>query len=139
MKLYRYTVLRDKYDVIVVGTGLGGMTAASLLAKRGLSVLLIDQQNKPGGACTSCKREDHVFDVGAAKLNGFGEKGFRPYHFLINEVEEPIDIVAHTTLARMTFEGQSIVFWPDIERFLEELYRFFPQEKEGLQAFYRPV
>jgi phytoene dehydrogenase-like protein len=48
MKLYRDTVLRDAYDVIVVGAGLGGMTADSMLAKRGLSVLLIDQQNKPG-------------------------------------------------------------------------------------------
>lgn len=66
MKLYRFTVLRDSYDVIVVGPGLCGMTAASLLAKHGLSVLMIDQQNKPGGACTSFKREDHVFDVGGS-------------------------------------------------------------------------
>jgi RAB protein geranylgeranyltransferase component A len=53
MKLYRDAVLRNEYDVIAVGAGLGGMTAASLLAKRGLSVLIVDQQNKPGGACTS--------------------------------------------------------------------------------------
>jgi prolycopene isomerase len=136
MKIYRYAILQDRYDVIVVGAGLGGITAASLLAKRGLSVLLIDQQNKPGGACTSFKREDHVFDAGAAMLYGFGEKGFRPFHFLLNELEEPIDIIAHKTLARMTFEGQEIVFWPDIDRFLEELYKIFPKEKNGLKAFY---
>jgi prolycopene isomerase len=136
MKLLRDTVLRDVYDVIVVGAGLGGMTAASLLARRGLSVLMIDQQNKPGGACTSFKREDHVFDVGAAMLYGFGEKGFRPFRFLLNELEEPIDIIAHSTLARMTFEGQEIIFWPDIDRFLEELIQLFPQERDGLKAFY---
>ena len=83
MRLTYDTFLRDVYDVIVVGAGLGGMTAASLLAQRGLSVLMIDQQNKPGGACTSFKREDHVFDVGAAMLYGFGEKGFRPFYFLM--------------------------------------------------------
>jgi prolycopene isomerase len=136
MNLLDGTVLRDVYDVIVVGAGLGGVTAASLLAKRGLSVLMIEQQNKPGGACTSFKREDHVFDVGAAMLYGFGEKGFRPFRFIVNELEEPIDVVAHSTLARMTFEGHEIVFWPDIDRFLEELYVLFPQEKEGLKAFY---
>ena len=118
MKILTETLLEDAYDVIVVGAGLGGMTAASLLAKRGLSVLMIDQQNKPGGSCTSFKREDHVFDVGTAMLYGFGEKGFHPFRFLINELEESIDIVAHATLARMTFEGQEIVFWPDIDRFL---------------------
>jgi prolycopene isomerase len=136
MKLYSDSVLRDSYDVIVVGAGLGGMTAASLLARRGLSVLMIDQQNKPGGSCTSFKREDHVFDVGTAMLYGFGEKGFRPFRFLINQLEEPIDIIAHSTLARMTFEGQEIIFWPDIDRFLEELFRLYPQEKEGLRAFF---
>ena len=130
------SVIKDRYDVIVVGAGLGGMTAASLLAKRGLSVLMIEQQNKPGGSCTSFKREDHVFDVGTAMIYGFGEKGFRPFRFLINELEEPIDVVAHATLARMTFEGHEIVFWPDIDRFLEELFPLFPQEKDGLLAFY---
>src|SRR5512139_2738412 len=136
MRLFPDTVLRDEYDVIVVGAGLGGMTAASLLAKRGLSVLMIDQQNKPGGSCTSFKREDHVFDVGQAMLYGFGEKGFRPFYFLMNELEEPIDIIPHSTLARMTFEGHEIIFWPDIDRFLEELFRLFPEEKDGLRAFY---
>ncbi|NJD59283.1 MAG: FAD-dependent oxidoreductase, partial [Anaerolineae bacterium] len=139
MKLIRYSILRDQYDVIVVGAGLGGLSAAGLLAKRGLSVLLIDQQDKPGGSCTSFKREDHVFDVGTAMLYGFGEKGFRPFRFLINELEAPIDVVAHETLARMTFEGQEIVFWPDIERFLQELFRLYPQEKDGLRAFYQEL
>jgi prolycopene isomerase len=139
MNLMNGTVVRDRYDVIVVGAGLGGMTAASLLANRGLSVLMVEQQNKPGGACTSFKREDHVFDVGAAMLYGFGEKGFRPFRFVLNELEEPIDVVAHKTLARMTFEGHEIVFWPDIDRFLEELYALFPQEKDGLKAFYNDL
>jgi phytoene dehydrogenase-like protein len=42
MRLMNDTLLRETYDVVVVGAGLGGMTAASLLAKRGLSVLMIE-------------------------------------------------------------------------------------------------
>lgn len=139
MKLTDDTVLSDRYDVIVVGAGLGGMAAASLLAKRGLAVLMIDQQGKPGGSCTSFRRKDVTYDVGTAMLYGFGQRGFRPFHFLMNELEEPIDVVAHATLARMTFEGQPITFWPDVDRFLEELGRLFPEEKEGLRAFYRDL
>jgi len=136
MKLIGDLILRDHYDVVVVGAGLGGMTAASLLAKQGLSVLMIEQQGKPGGACTSFKREDHVHDVGAAMLYGFGEKGFRPFHFLLNELEEPIEIIPHSTLARMSFEGREIIFWPDLHRFIKELADLFPDEREGLLRFY---
>ncbi|HOW07592.1 MAG TPA: FAD-dependent oxidoreductase, partial [Flexilinea sp.] len=136
MKLYEDFILRDHYDVIVIGAGLGGMAAAGLLAKRGLSVLMIEQQNKPGGACTSFKREDHIHDVGAAMLYGFGQKGFRPFHFLLNELEEPIDMISHSTLARMNFEGKEIIFWPDLQRFIDELIELFPDEKEGIRAFY---
>lgn len=139
MRLLNDTLLRNAYDVIVVGAGLGGMTAASLLAKRGLSVLMIEQQGKPGGSCTSFRRNGITFDVGTAMLYGFGERGFKPFRFLFNELEEPVQVVAHTTLARMTFEGQPITFWPDIGRFLQELDRLFPNEHDGLRAFYRDL
>lgn len=136
MKLINDWVLKDQYDVIVVGAGLGGMTTASLLAKRGLSVLMIEQQDKPGGSCTSFRRKGATFDVGTAMLYGFGDKAFKPFRFLINELEETVEVIAHKTLARMTFEGEPVIFWPDVERFLQELDRLFPGEKEGLRAFY---
>ncbi len=139
MKLVNNRVLKDGYDVIVVGAGLGGMTAASLLAKRGLSVLMIDRQDKPGGSCTSFRRDGVTYDVGTAMLYGFGENGFKPFRFLMNELEEPVEVVKHATLARMTFEGHTITFWPDVERFLQELDPLFPEEKEGLRAFYRDL
>jgi prolycopene isomerase len=58
--------LKSKYDVVVIGAGLGGLTTASLLAKSGLDVLVIEQHNLPGGACTSFRREGHTFDAEAA-------------------------------------------------------------------------
>ena len=87
MRLIDETVLRERSDVIVVGAGLGGMTAASLLAKRGLTVLMIDRQTRPGGSCTSFRRGGVTYDVGTAMLYGFGRRGFRPFRFLMNELE----------------------------------------------------
>jgi len=65
---------RDKitgpYDVIVVGGGLGGMTAANKLGKSGRKVLLLEAHNKLGGFATWFKRAngDHIFDI---SLHGF--------------------------------------------------------------------
>lgn len=110
MRLLDDALLSDRYDVIVVGAGLGGMAAAGLLAKRGLSVLMIDQQDKPGGSCTSFRRKDVVFDVGTAMIYGFGERGFKPFRFLLNELEEPIDVVelCQRRCHRRTFAGEPV-------------------------------
>ncbi len=61
--------LRDHYDVVVIGGGLGGMTAANALARAGRSVLLAEQHFKLGGLATWFRRRGgHVFDVA---LHGF--------------------------------------------------------------------
>ena len=60
---------RDRYDVIVIGAGLAGMTAANTLARAGHSVLLLEQHYKLGGLATWFRRPGgHVFDV---SLHGF--------------------------------------------------------------------
>ena len=61
--------VRDQYDVIVVGAGLGGLTAANTLARSGRSVLLLEQHSKLGGLATWFQRPGgHIFDVA---LHGF--------------------------------------------------------------------
>jgi phytoene dehydrogenase-like protein len=61
--------VRDQYDVVVIGGGLGGMTAANTLARAGHSVLLAEHHFKLGGLATWFRRRDgHIFDVA---LHGF--------------------------------------------------------------------
>ena len=59
----------DSYDVVVIGSGLGGLTAANILAREGRSVLLCEQHYKLGGMATWFKRPGgHIFDI---SLHGF--------------------------------------------------------------------
>ena len=60
----------NEFDVIVIGSGLGGMTAANRLAKDGQKVLLLEAHNKLGGFATWFYRKnaEHVFDI---SLHGF--------------------------------------------------------------------
>ncbi|MBU4272060.1 MAG: FAD-dependent oxidoreductase [Planctomycetes bacterium] len=60
--------VRDQYDVVVIGGGLGGMTAANVLARAGRRVLLAEQHFKLGGLATWFRRGERIFDV---SLHGF--------------------------------------------------------------------
>ncbi|MDD1776391.1 MAG: NAD(P)-binding protein [Candidatus Methanomethylicus sp.] len=129
-------ILKGKYDVIVIGAGLGGLTAASLLAKQGINVIVIEQHCLPGGACTSFRREGRVFDSGAALIFGFGNKGYNLHHILVNILEEPITIIPREKFFRLDFSGQEIMVWKDLDKFLPELEKYFPKEKDELEELY---
>ena len=61
--------VRDRYDVVVIGSGLAGLTAANVLARQGRTVLLLEQHYKLGGMATWFKRPGgHIFDI---SLHGF--------------------------------------------------------------------
>jgi len=71
--------MRDAYDAIVIGAGLGGMTAARRLAASDRSVLLAEQHSQVGGLAAWFRRKGHIFDVA---LHGFPvntRKSFRKY------------------------------------------------------------
>jgi len=74
MNLMKDMLVKDRYDVVVVGAGIGGLTAAALLAKRGLQVLLVEQHYLPGGCCGAIRRHDVTMDVGSTVLYGFGRR-----------------------------------------------------------------
>lgn len=61
--------LRDQYDLIVIGSGLAGLTAANVLGRNGHTVLLLEQHYNFGGMATWFKRQNgHIFDI---SLHGF--------------------------------------------------------------------
>jgi len=127
------------YDVIVIGAGLSGLSAASLLSKRGLRVLVIDKSYNPGGSCGIFKRDGVIFDQGSAMLYGFGEHGYNSHRFLFNCLEEPIDMIRHDLLYVVNFKGQRIRFFADVDQFVVELSQLFPQEADNIKRFYHDL
>jgi phytoene dehydrogenase-like protein len=144
MKIIDKAVIKDKYDCIIIGAGIGGLTAAALLAKKGIDTLLIEQHYLPGGACTSLKKMGQAFDVGAALLFGWGsdeEEGFSPHKYIMNTLEEPINVIPHDSIYRCMFKNDQdelvqITFWKDFDRFFSDLVAAFPEHEEGLKNFY---
>ena len=125
-----------KKEVIFIGAGISGLTGAALLAKKGFKVTVVDAQFKPGGSCGIFKREDVIFEQGAAMIYGFGDMGFNPHRFVFNALEEPIDILKHDYLYAIHFNGHKILFYEDMDKFVEQLGEVFPDEKDNFKRFY---
>ena len=67
--------IKDKYDVIIVGAGIGGLVCGCYLARSGVKSLIIEQNSQVGGYCTSFKRKKFIFDAcvhsfGSGRKNG---------------------------------------------------------------------
>ena len=76
-------------DVAVLGAGIGGLTAAALLARQGLDVQLLEAHHQSGGCAGTFRRRGYVFDVGATQVAGLEPGGIHARIFEQLGVEAP--------------------------------------------------
>ena len=92
-QLYAINNAKEEYwDVIVVGSGIGGLSAASLCAKYGLRTLCVEAHDHPGGVAHSFERRSStsdrpfVFDSGPSLLSGMSSKGTNPLRQVLDAI-----------------------------------------------------
>jgi C-3',4' desaturase CrtD len=113
--------------VIVIGAGIGGLTAGALLAHRGYSVLILDQALVPGGCASTFKRKGFTFDVGATQVAGLEPGGIHHRIFSELEIELPEATPCDPACAvYLPGEKTPINVWRNLEKWQEERQRQFP-------------
>lgn len=123
----------DEYDVIIVGSGIGGLSCGALLSKRGYKVLVLEQYYEVGGYCTSFKRKGFVFNAGVEDISGLWEKG--PVTNLLKEIGLKKDDLFVKNRIRYIFKGKNIEA-NNLEEFIKILINLFPNEKESIYSFF---
>jgi prolycopene isomerase len=124
-----------KYDTIVIGSGMGGLTTAALLAKKGLKTLLLEKEKQVGGYVVSFKRDGFTFDATGAFVGGCQEGG-EFYHVLkeIGAHEEVEFIPIHHI--RNIYPGFEVhLRQGGFQSYMEALLNLFPEEEKGLKAY----
>lgn len=127
------------WDAIVVGSGVGGMACAAMLARTGLRVLILEQHTIPGGFTHTFKRKRFEWDVGVHTVGEIGDAHLpgRLMSYLTDgtlQWDSTGPVCEH-----FHFPGLSLNIPRERSEQYEILRRAFPHEREGIDAFERHV
>jgi len=130
----------SEYDVVVIGAGNGGLTAACSLAQRGMKTLLLERHNIPGGCATSFCRGRFEFEVALHQLSGLGTADKPgPLRFVLDNlgVLDRVEWVVMENLYRVLIPGQlDITLKADREAVITTLQEKFPDESDRIKDFF---
>ncbi len=125
-----------KYDVIIIGSGFGGLACAHLLGQAGRRVLVLEAHRQPGGCLQSYQRKGHLFDTGLHYVGGLDEGQtlydifqrlgllLLPWHRLDTEGFDHI-----------TLDGRTFRFAEGFSRFADVLAEAFPHQRAALKQY----
>jgi prolycopene isomerase len=131
------SISSETYDIVVIGGGIGGLTASALLAKEGKKVLLLEQEDRPGGHARSFQRGAYCYDVAVNLIMGCAQTSPLGYGVIDNVLNhlgvrgrcefvrvDPF-FTAHFPDFRLQVPGQR-------DAYLQTLIQKFPSEAKGL-------
>ncbi|MEM3587398.1 MAG: NAD(P)/FAD-dependent oxidoreductase [Candidatus Jordarchaeaceae archaeon] len=130
--------MSEKYDAIVIGAGLGGLSAAATLAKNGQNVLLLERHYRPGGYAGSFVRGRFEFEISLHQLSGLNLEAKSGSFYQSLEslgITKRVEFVRLTNLYRSVFPDLDITLPAGRENAEGVLVDVFPHESGGIKRF----
>ncbi len=129
----------NDYDVIIIGGGLGGLTAGAKLSKEGKKVLLLEQHYIPGGCATVFRRKDYTMEVGLHELNGLDETDPKRKIFEDLGVFDHVEFIRLPEFYRFVNERVDIVVPHDVRQAMDIFIKNYPRDEKGIRTFFRTI
>lgn len=131
------------YDVVVIGSGLGGLVTALLLAQEGKKVCVLEKNNQYGGNLQTFVRDKTIFDTGVHYIGGLGPGENLAGYFTY------LDVLTDLELEKMDMDGFDVIAFGNdalryplaqgYDHFVEELLPYFPNEATSLKKYIETV
>lgn len=129
--------MNDKFDIIIIGSGLGGLVTGNILAKNGFKVGIVEKNKFAGGCLQSFEKDGVIFDTGIHYVGGFG-KGQ-----VLEKLYNYLGVLPDLSVREMDPEGfDHFIIGTDkysipkgYENIRKRLISYFPDEKAGIEKY----
>lgn len=128
-----------KYNTIIIGGGLAGLTAGATLSKFGKKVLLLEQHHKPGGCATTFKRGDFIVEVGLHEMSGLTENGSITQIFKMLEVDKHVQFEKVPEFYGVVSEKEEFKLPHGYDAATQALIDRYPEDTKGIRRFMRLI
>lgn len=130
---------KSRYDVIIIGSGMGALTVGGLLAKaKGKKVLILEQHSTPGGYTHNFKRAGgYVFNTGIHYIGALADIEQKVFNYLTeNKVPlQPLPDPQET----FVYPDIKIMVPSDWEKYRDMLIQLFPEEKKNIAGYFKDI
>ena len=129
----------QKYDVVIIGSGLGGLACGTILAKEGYKVCILEKNKQIGGTLQTFVRDRIVFDSGVHYVGGLDEGQNLHALFTYLGIMDKLKIrkLDEDVFDAIMFEGDATVYKyaQGYENFIRTLAKEFPGEEESIRKY----
>ncbi len=136
---YRTAVLEERYDAVIIGSGMGGLSSAAVLAKQGKKVLVLERHYTAGGFTQTFTRPGYQWDVGIHYIGELDKE---------NTLRRIFDYISEERLQwasmgeiydRAVFPDTSYDFLAGEEAFRVRMGEYFPEQKTAIEQYVRMI
>jgi phytoene dehydrogenase-like protein len=126
---------KSRYDVVIIGSGIGGLTAGALLSKAGLSVCVLEKEPHPGGYLAGFRRKDFRFDTAIHWLNQYSEEGMVSRLFKALGNDHP-RAISQQRIRRFKGDDYEYLLTNHPDDLKEQWKKEFPEDADGIERFF---
>ena len=130
------TTFKTSYDVIIIGSGAGGLTAGALLSKAGLSVCVLEKEPRPGGYLAGFSRKDFRFDTAIHWLNQYSKEGMVSKLFAALGSDFP-KAITQQRIRLYKGDDHEYLLTNQPDELKEQWKKEFPEDRAGIEKFFR--